>query len=212
MTQRPSGISEVLPLGPLQEGLLFHHALTGADGDVYALQCRVALHGRIDTARLRRAARALLQRYPNLRAGFAHEGLDQPVQFVPADVDVAWEETRAEGDPAAAAEPLAERELAHRFDLAAPPLLRFLLVRGYTEHVLVVTAHHILLDGWSLPLLITELCTLYAADGDTAALPPAPSYRDYLAWLARLDRDAAADAWRTALADLPGPCLVAPGR
>ena len=214
MTQDNTAISEVLPLGPLQEGLLFHHALTGTGGDVYAVQCRITLHGRLDRGRLRRAARALLRRYPNLRAGFAHEGLDQPVQFVPAAADAEWSETDADGAdgvPAAAAR-VADRELARGFDLTAPPLLRFALVAGDTEHVLVVTAHHILLDGWSLPLLVDELCALYSRDGDETRLPPAPAYRDHLAWLARLDRGAAEEAWRAALADLPGPCLVAPGR
>ncbi|KUP96817.1 non-ribosomal peptide synthetase [Thermobifida cellulosilytica] len=213
MTQDNTAISEVLPLSPLQEGLLFHHALTGEAGDVYAVQCRITLHGRLDRDRLRRAAQALLRRYPNLRAGFAHEGLDQPVQFVPADAEAEWRQTGPDGHGVAAtAARVAERELARGFDLAAPPLLRFALVADDTEHVLVVTAHHILLDGWSLPLLVDELCALYAVDGDPAALPPAPAYRDHLAWLARLDRTAAEAAWRRALAGLPGPCLVAPDR
>ncbi|WP_234401893.1 condensation domain-containing protein, partial [Thermobifida halotolerans] len=202
----------MLPLGPLQEGLLFHHALTGADADVYAVQCRITLRGAVDGGRLRRAAGALLRRHPNLRAGFAHEGLDQPVQFVPADVDVDWTAADPGGAGDAPVGRIAERELARGFDLAAPPLIRFALVGGDAEHVLVVTAHHILLDGWSLPLLVDELCALYASDGDEAALPPAPAYRDHLAWLARLDPAPAEQAWRTALAGLSGPCLVAPGR
>src|SRR5690606_41922483 len=141
--------------------------------------------------------------------GFAHVGRAQHVRFVPAAADAEWSETdadAADGVPAAAAR-VADRELARGFDLTAPPLLRFALVAGDTEHVLVVTAHHILLDGWSLPLLVGELCALYSRDGDETRLPPAPAHRDHLAWLARLDRAAAEQAWRAAPACLPRPCL-----
>ncbi|MEV4258995.1 AMP-binding protein, partial [Spirillospora sp. NPDC049652] len=70
--------------------------------------------------------------------------------------------------------------------------------------------HHLVLDGWSLPVLFEELSLLYAAGGDPAALAPVTPYRHYLAWLARQDADAARDAWRTALAGLDEPTLVAP--
>ena len=71
------------------------------------------------------------------------------------------------------------------------------------------THHHILLDGWSVAVLLQELLTLYA-DGDVTALPQVTSYRDYLAWLAAQDRAAAAAAWQGALAGLEEPTFVAP--
>ncbi|MFD3687476.1 amino acid adenylation domain-containing protein [Nocardiopsis sp. NPDC058631] len=215
MTQENTGaIADVLPLGPLQEGLLFHHALTGGDADVYGIQVRLELHGDADPARLRRSAAALLDRHPNLRAGFAHEELDRPVQFVPADTDLDWDSTDLTalhaGERAGVEERTAAAELDRGFDLAAPPLIRFhALGTGPARTVLLVTAHHVLLDGWSLPLLARDLLRLYAADGDAAALPPAPRYRDHLAWVGRLDHGAARRAWRTALTGLTGPTLVA---
>ena len=66
----------------------------------------------------------------------------------------------------------------------------------------MLTHHHILMDGWSAPLLVQELLTLYAHKGDAAALPRVTPYRDYLAWIAGQDRDAAMAAWREALAGL----------
>src|SRR5262249_58044821 len=88
----------------------------------------------------------------------------------------------------------------------APPLIRFTLVRmGETEHRLVLTNHHLLLDGWSTPVLVQELLALYRERGDAAALPRLAPYRDYLAWLARQDRAAAVAAWRGTLAGRAGP-------
>ncbi|WP_306369249.1 amino acid adenylation domain-containing protein [Nocardiopsis sp. CC223A] len=206
-------IADVLPLGPLQEGLLFHHVLADGDGtgDVYNIQVRLELLGPVDPGRLHRAATALLERHPHLRAGFWHEELDEPVQFVPADADADWHLTALPAEGAQEAEDrAAEAEFAHRFDLAAPPLIRFhALTGGPGRTVLLVTAHHILLDGWSLPLLVRDLLRLYGADG--AELEPAPRYRDHLARLARRDREADLAAWGAALADLDGPTLLAPG-
>ena len=58
---------------------------------------------------------------------------------------------------------------AERFDLGCPPLLRFALIRlSADEHRLVLTNHHLLMDGWSMPVLVRELLTLYAQHGDAA--------------------------------------------
>ncbi|MQA27332.1 MAG: amino acid adenylation domain-containing protein, partial [Micromonosporaceae bacterium] len=90
-------------------------------------------------------------------------------------------------------------------------LLRLLLVRlGRDRFRLVVTMHHLVMDGWSLPVLFGELSEVYAAGGDPGVLPPVRSYREYLAWLARQDKDAARDAWRAALAGAEGPTTVGP--
>lgn len=86
-----------------------------------------------------------------------------------------------------------------------------MLVRlGADDHRLVLTSHHILLDGWSTPLLVRELLALYASRGDASALPPVTPYRDYLAWLLEQDRDAAHAAWERALDGLQRPTLLAP--
>ncbi|MFC7762568.1 condensation domain-containing protein [Catellatospora bangladeshensis] len=72
--------------------------------------------------------------------------------------------------------------------------------------------HHLLLDGWSMPLLMRELFVLYRAGGDESVLPPAPPYSDYLAWLAGRDRAAARSAWQAALAGVDEPThVVGPG-
>src|SRR2546429_9993628 len=79
--------------------------------------------------------------------------------------------------------------------------MRFALIRlAADEHRLVLTHHHLLMDGWSLPVLARELLTLYAHKGDCGALGRVTPYRDYLAWIAAQDRAGAMSAWRGALA------------
>ncbi|MFJ2773989.1 amino acid adenylation domain-containing protein [Streptomyces sp. NPDC087300] len=109
-----------------------------------------------------------------------------------------------------AARLLAE-ERGRGFDLARPPLLRFTLVQlADQEHLFALTHHHILLDGWSVPVLVRELLTLHAHRGDPAALPRVRPFRDYLAWLAGRDHEVARAAWASALAGIEGPTRLAP--
>src|ERR1043165_1047940 len=89
--------------------------------------------------------------------------------------------------------------------------MRFALIRLTAEqHRVVLTHHHLLMDGWSLPVLVGELLRLYAHKGDCAVLPGVTPYRDYVAWIAGQDRAGAISAWREALAGLEEPTRVAP--
>ncbi|NGO15669.1 non-ribosomal peptide synthetase, partial [Streptomyces sp. HC44] len=85
-----------------------------------------------------------------------------------------------------------------------------LLRLGERRYRLLLTGHHILWDGWSVPVLVEELFRLYAAGGEDAGLPAVTPYREYLAWLGRQDREAAGQAWAAALEGLAEPTLVAP--
>ncbi|MFB9799399.1 non-ribosomal peptide synthetase, partial [Streptomonospora salina] len=207
-----SGLEDILPLTPLQEGLLFQSQLDAAGADVYNVQVALELHGGLDPERLRAAADALLRRHPNVRAAFRRRKNGQAAALVGADVPADWSRTDLTGLDTAGQEAelarLRDEQRRRRFDLAHPPLVRFVLVRrAPRDHVLVLTHHHILLDGWSLPLLVRDLFRLYAADG--APLPRPAPFRDYLSWLGRQDTGAALEAWRTALAGVAGPTRVA---
>ncbi|MFE0254772.1 amino acid adenylation domain-containing protein [Streptomyces sp. NPDC059010] len=189
------GATDVLPLSPLQEGLLFL-ALYEPD-DPYVGQLVLEIDGGFDAGRMRAAATALLHRHPNLRAAFRSRSAGAPVQVVPADVKVPWEE-RDEDD----VEAFLARDRARGFSVVRPPLLRFTVLGNR----LVLTHHHLLLDGWSLPVLVRELFGLYGG----ADLPAAAPYRDHLARLDGQDQEACAEAWREHLAGLAAPTLLAP--
>ncbi|CAM5624610.1 Amino acid adenylation domain-containing protein OS=Streptomyces alboniger OX=132473 GN=CP975_32025 PE=4 SV=1 [Streptomyces alboniger] len=208
-------LEDVWPLSPLQQGMLFHATFDDASPDLYESQRMLALDGPLDTGRLRAACEALLRRHPILRAGFHRLASGEAVQVVARDVALPWREAdltgRAEADALADLERLAEDERARRIDVSAAPLLRLLLVKlGRDRHRLVLTSHHIIMDGWSLPVLIGDLSAAYEADGDERRLPAAASYGDYLGWLHRQDGHAARTAWRTELAGLEAPTLVVP--
>ncbi|MFE5733181.1 amino acid adenylation domain-containing protein [Streptomyces sp. NPDC056528] len=208
-------LEDVLPLTPLQAGMLFH-ALYDSDAvDVYTAQFVFTLEGAVDTTALHAAVGTLLRRHANLRVGFLHEDLDEPVQAVAAEVPVPLErhDLTAPDDGRTVEERVRAfltADRTRRFDLATPPLMRFSLLRtGPDRHRLVMTSHHILLDGWSMPLLVRELFELYAHRGDDLTLPRVTPYRTYLAWLAGQDEAAALDTWRTALAGVEAPTLLA---
>ncbi|MFC5286679.1 amino acid adenylation domain-containing protein [Actinokineospora guangxiensis] len=208
------GSEDILPLSPLQQGLLFHAVYDERELDVYTVQLAIDLHGPLDVPALRAAADALLRRHANLRVGFIHEKVATPVQVVARDVVLPWVEidlaALPESDRAAELARVQADEQSRRFDLSRPPLLRFALVRlDAGHHRLVLTNQHILLDGWSTPVLISELFELYGTRGDTSGMPPAVPYRAYLAWLNRQDRPAAEAAWRHALSGVEGPTLLA---
>lgn len=214
MAARP-GVEDVLPLSPMQEGMVFHALYDEQAKDVYTGQMTIRLEGPLDHDRLRTAAAALLARHANLRAAFRTSRSGRPVQVVRTAVATPWRVTDLtqlpEGERESALEELLAEDREQRFDLARPPLLRLrLVVLGDGDHRLVVSSHHLLWDGWSAPVLVRELFQLYASDGDLAVLPPVRPYRDYLAWLARQDRTAAETAWQASLAGLDEPSLLAP--
>ncbi|MGW5452440.1 amino acid adenylation domain-containing protein [Nocardia sp. NPDC003979] len=188
------GLSDVVPLAPLQLGLLFLAQVSPTDP--YLVQLAVEMTGAVDLERLRRAAGAVLDRHGILRTAFTTTTAGTPVGFVVEDVTVPWRVVDTDRpDPHA----LLAAESRIGFDLTAPPLLRFTVYRGPASLHLVVTAHHLLVDGWSMPLLMRELLVCYAADGAPTLLPHVRPYRDYLAWLADQDRTAALESWRAAL-------------
>src|SRR5262249_60764205 len=97
------------------------------------------------------------------------------------------------------------QDRVERFDLSSAPLMRFTLIRlAADRHRLGLTHHHLLMDGWSLPVLVREVLTLYEHKGDGAALGRVTPHRDYLAGLAAQERAGAPAAWQQAFAGMGG--------
>ncbi|UGT39784.1 amino acid adenylation domain-containing protein [Nocardia yamanashiensis] len=201
------GLSDVLPLSPLAEGFYFHSQLTAGAADDYVTQFALELAGTVDLERMRRAAGAILDRHAALRAAFVTAADGTPVQVVVDAIETPWQlvENVADEDIPA----LLEQDQRTRFDPAVAPLMRFTVYRTVTGRIhFVLTTHHLLFDGWSLPLLMKDLLISYATHGDASLLPPVRPYRDYLVWLARQDREATLEKWRTTLTGAQ-PTMVA---
>ncbi|MEU9736428.1 amino acid adenylation domain-containing protein [Streptomyces sp. NPDC048002] len=202
--ERVGPVADVWPATPLQVGLSFHTLVRDdRDTDVYVVQAVTTLEGELDAERMAEAARELLCRHPSLRVYLATAG-DEVVQVVPAEAVLDW---RADDRfPEAAHE-----ELRRPFDPARPPLIRFLLCRtGPAEHKLVITNHHALLDGWSMPLVGRALLGIYAELGGGPDVPAPTDVSEYFRWLAERDRAASLTAWREALAGVDGATRLAP--
>ncbi|WP_155385882.1 non-ribosomal peptide synthetase [Catellatospora paridis] len=204
------GLDDVLPLSPLQEGLLFH-AYTG-DGS-YQVQQVVELHGPVDADAVRRAVDAIVARHAPLRASF-HELADgRLVQAISTAAVAPWRQVDLSRMEAPAAAELFAHLLADEkdaaFDPAVAPLVRHLLVdHGDDRHTLVFTHHHIVTDGWSATVALRELMALYTTGDVAVRLPAVTPYREHLGRLAARDQAAAEGAWRTALSGVDGPTLV----
>ncbi|HEX8275247.1 MAG TPA: amino acid adenylation domain-containing protein [Longimicrobiaceae bacterium] len=199
------GVEDVYPLTPMQEGMLFH-SLFAPGGGAYVGQFMYDLVGPLDASAFGRAWSAVVRRHGILRTGFQWGG-ERPFQVVrrEAELPLRAEDWRslsaAEREARLEAFLAADRE--EGFDTARAPLMRVALFRtGDGRHRLVWTHHHLLLDGWSLPLVFRDVAILYDAftSGREPALPPTRPYRDYIAWLQRQDAASAEEFWRGQLA------------
>ncbi|SDM34587.1 non-ribosomal peptide synthetase [Allokutzneria albata] len=210
---QPPRAGESWPVSPLQEGLLFHAAHAAGAPDPYAVQTLLDLSGPVDVDALRAAFNELLELHPALRAGFHHDADGRAVQTVPPTAEFPLHVVDLTHLPAAvratAAEGVVAEDRALQFDLAEPPLLRAVLVRTDVESWrLVLSYHHVLMDGWSMQVMLADLAALYRG----AAVPKRPSGRAYLEDLLGRDATNALAAWRGLLSGVDEPTLLAPVR
>lgn len=198
-------IEDIYPLSPMQQGMLFHTLYEpGSGAYVEQLSCR--LSGRLEVANFERAWQRVVERHAVLRSAFVWEDLNEPVQVVCRDarMDLEVHDWRGQstGEQEAELSALLQDDCRRGFDLAQAPLMRLTLIRAEAEtYRFVWSFHHILLDGWSAPLLFHELFAYYEAFGRGADIfleRPRP-YKDYIAWLRRQDLSGAEQFWREAL-------------
>ncbi|WP_245925185.1 non-ribosomal peptide synthetase [Nocardia nova] len=204
-------ILDVVALSPLQRGL--YSVSSMAQGiDPYLVTFAVRVENLADPAALRAAFDGVLRRYPHLGAAVLAEDVPHPVLVITSEGRIGWREVdlRSARDPEAVARDLYWQEARRRLDLDRGPLFRVVAARvGERDYEVVCTAHHIVVDGWSIPLLFSDLIALHRGEG--AALPPAPPLREHAAWLASRDTAASARAWAAALDGLaPMPMLGPP--
>ncbi|MEU5002660.1 condensation domain-containing protein, partial [Streptomyces sp. NPDC021622] len=204
LERTPGGVADVWPLSPVQEGMVFHALYDEQAVDVYTGQFGFDLVGSLDVEALRRACQALVERHASLRAGFRVLESGTTVQVIADRVEIPWREEDLSAlnstDQDAELARILDEERAKRFDLENPPLLRLAVIRlGQDKWRVALTNHHIILDGWSLPLLFQEIFAAYLSDGADKSLRRVAPYRDYVEWLAGRDRGEAEAAWAGAL-------------
>ncbi len=214
--QRDRRLADVLPATALQAGLSFHSLVRAEhDPDLYVVQAVTTLRGAVDADRMAAAVRELLRRHPQLRLYLAVLPEGNVVQAVPADVTVDWRVADVSGHPpaarAGAVEARTRAELERPFDPGTPPLIRFLLCTlAPDDHRLVITNHHALLDGWSMPLVGRMLLALYTELGGGPAAPDPVPLTGYHHWLAARDRQKSLRTWADELSGVDEGTHLAP--
>ncbi|UXY24909.1 amino acid adenylation domain-containing protein (plasmid) [Streptomyces cynarae] len=210
--------AEPYPLTSMQAGMLFHSQYSAGASD-YFQQTVHRVHGPVETETLCAAWRTAARRHGVLRSVVEWDGLPGPRQRVlesaELPVRVLSPSTEAGDREGFLARLLAEdRDIG--FDIAVEPPVRLTVIRWSDELLeTVFSYHHLLLDGWSLPVLVHEVEEVYTAlvCGEAPQAPQTPpSFRQYVEWLANQDHDAARDYWSERLAGFTAPTPVAFGR
>jgi len=189
----PIGRSAPLALSFSQQRLWFLDQLDPGASSAYHMPLSLLLRGDLDHAALKAALDRLVARHESLRTTFARHG-EQPVQIIaPADCGFALAEqdlrTLSYEQASLSASRIGNSEATAPFDLSQGPLIRGRLLRlADDEHILLITQHHIISDGWSVGVLVKEFAALYQAFSQQQEDPlPALSiqYADYAAWQRR---------------------------
>jgi len=211
MQATQNNIEDIYPLSPMQEGVLFHTIYSPNSG-AYLDQMNFTLQGELDSALFARAWQRVMARHSALRSVFVWENRDKPLQVVRQTVTLTlaqqdWRE-HAPVEQQQRLEAFLREDRRRGFKLTEAPLMRLALIRTADDfYQLVWTYHHLLLDGWSLPLLLKEVAFFYEAlrRGEDRQLAPSRPFRDYIAWLKQQDLSQAGAFWRRTLKGFSAP-------
>ncbi|MFJ6574294.1 amino acid adenylation domain-containing protein, partial [Streptomyces sp. NPDC091292] len=211
----PTVIEDIYPLTPVQQGMLFHTQLS-EDAGMYWAQNGLLLEGELDLVALERAWGLVFSRHEVLRSAVVTEGVPQPLAVVSRAVPLPLrmldlshldEEDRRQ----AIAEHL-DADWARGADFTAPTLVRISVIRlADHRHQLLWSYHHLLLDGWSIPIVLGEVMAAYhafRAGEERPELAVRAPFRDFVSWVAAQDLDEARGYWRDYLAGVTEPVLL----
>ncbi|TCQ05369.1 non-ribosomal peptide synthase protein (TIGR01720 family)/amino acid adenylation domain-containing protein [Rhizobium sp. PP-F2F-G36] len=202
LRERHGPLADVLPLLPLQEGLLFHTQLQET-ASRYNSITRIDLAGALDVVRLQRALDGVLSRYPQL-AGHFEAGLQcgswQVLPLDPGRWPLETHDIRGEADREEALRRIEQRELGREFSPVEGRLFHASLARHGENHTLFINVHHLVIDGWSTPVLLRDLLAAYE-NGPQTLTPTRIPYADVINALSARDLGPARAAWANMLTD-----------
>jgi amino acid adenylation domain-containing protein len=199
-TGNRKAIEDIYPLSPMQQGMLFH-SLYAPNSGTYIIQVSYELHGNLDINAFERAWQHLVDRHTVLRTAFVWDNLAKPLQVVgKVKCPITYLDWRHYSSTAQQQELtiLLEKQRKQGFNLSKAPLMHITLIQlAPSIYQFVWSYHHLLLDGWSMPILLQEFLTIYSAysKAEIPNLPNARPYRNYIAWLEKQDIQQAEAFW-----------------
>ena len=204
-------IESIYPLSPTQEGILFH-TLYEPESTIYFEQFKLTIHGNLDPGIFERAWQLLVKRHSALRTLFVWKNRKQSVQVVRKEVNLPWSNLDwrmfHQQEQEIRLNSFLDSDRKQGFELDKAPLMRFTLIRVADEtYEFVWSFHHLLVDGWSWPILFKELFALYESIQNSQQLYLAPSrpYRDYINWLQQQDLAGAKVFWQQNIEGFTAP-------
>ena len=211
-------IEDFYPLTPMQEGMLFHTLFAPQSG-VYVTQLNCALRGDVNFNSFERAWQTILARHQILRTSYVWEEVNKPIQVVHRQVKLPVEYLQWTGfsksEQKAKITAYLQSERIKGFDLSEAPLMRVTLIKLDEEsYQFLWSFHHLLLDAWSVPIVLNEVVGSYTAysEGQEPRLPRCRPFRDYIVWLQRQDMSQAEAFWKSTLKGFTAPTPLALAR
>lgn len=204
---KQNSIEKVYPLTPMQEGMLYHSVLDPASS-AYFTQLELRFNGCLDINLLQKSIDQLVEQNDILRTVFVHQQLERPRQVVFSERQSPIHyENLSDMDGESQQRYLQEYKRntqAKGFDLSKDLLFKVAVFQLSEEaYQLIWSNHHILIDGWSLGILMKKLLQYYEAfhNGITPPQEPVRPYANYINWLKKKDKEEALDYWKKRLDD-----------
>ncbi len=207
-------IENVYTLSPMQQGLLFH-GLLAPDSEVYCPQICLEIGGELNCMALETAFQEMVNRHSILRTGFLWQKVKEPKQVVYSSVKLPFSHYNWKGKKAEVQHKELEKFLAadraQGFELDKAPLMRCSLIQ-FSDNIyqLIWSQHHLLMDGWSVPIFFRELFELYDSycTGRESRLEYSPPYQSFIAWVMEQDKESAEQFWRRKLEGFKMPTPI----
>ncbi|MFF2853029.1 condensation domain-containing protein [Streptomyces sp. NPDC058001] len=201
----PRPLEDCYPQTPVQQGLWFQSQFAQGEG-IYHVQLILGIEQELDAEAFRESWARVTQRHSILRTSFWTTEENEALQLVWADLPVPlhtedWR-SHTTTEQRNRLETYLQQDRARGFDPHDTPQWRMFLARTADDrHQLVWSAHHSVLDGWSISLILNDVVREYGAliEGRHLEQMPPRAYRDYVSWLREQDLEQAEDYWRDTL-------------
>ena len=191
--------AKICDLSPSQSGILFD-AIYRPGSSSYFVQIVYKIQGSLDHVLWKKSWHHVIHQNEALRACFVWENLNEPRQVIKEQVSPVWKDEgwQPHSENFENIIKLCEKERREGFNLSKPPLMRFNLIQETQDlHYFIWNVHHLIVDGWSLTLILEEVNQVYKSfvSGEDVIIQKKPEYRAYLNWIQQQDSKRSIEYW-----------------